>query len=137
MQHIPDESKMFAARAQSLSNSRRVSGGGNGAPHSENAASESANSSGRCGDVRHMPTPREIMRGLNEYVIGQRNVKVALSVSSIVVVVMLLLTFLYLPSSHPSLLVFSFPPPLDDAAGVFLVVSRAQCSKKGWSVQPL
>ena len=27
-----------------------------------------------------MPTPREIMRGLNEYVIGQRNVKVALSV---------------------------------------------------------
>ena len=27
-----------------------------------------------------MPTPSEIMRGLNEYVIGQRNVKVALSV---------------------------------------------------------
>jgi hypothetical protein len=27
-----------------------------------------------------MPTPREIMKGLNEYVIGQRNVKVALAV---------------------------------------------------------
>ena len=27
-----------------------------------------------------MPTPREIRRGLNEYVIGQSNVKVALSV---------------------------------------------------------
>jgi ATP-dependent Clp protease ATP-binding subunit ClpX len=80
MQHIPDESKMFAARAQSLSNSRRVSGGGNGAPHAENAANEAANSSGRYGDNLHMPTPREIMRGLNEYVIGQRNVKVALSV---------------------------------------------------------
>lgn len=30
--------------------------------------------------VRRMPTPREIRRGLNEYVIGQNNVKVALSV---------------------------------------------------------
>lgn len=28
----------------------------------------------------HMPTPRELMQGLNEYVIGQRNVKVALAV---------------------------------------------------------
>ena len=32
------------------------------------------------GEIRRMPTPREIMRGLNEYVIGQRNVKIALSV---------------------------------------------------------
>jgi hypothetical protein len=31
-------------------------------------------------EVRHMKTPREIMKGLNEYVIGQRNVKIALSV---------------------------------------------------------
>jgi ATP-dependent Clp protease ATP-binding subunit ClpX len=30
--------------------------------------------------VKRMPTPREIRRGLNEYVIGQSNVKVALSV---------------------------------------------------------
>jgi ATP-dependent Clp protease ATP-binding subunit ClpX len=30
--------------------------------------------------VKRMPTPREIRRGLNEYVIGQGNVKVALSV---------------------------------------------------------
>lgn len=31
-------------------------------------------------NLRDMPTPQEIMRGLNEYVIGQRNVKVALAV---------------------------------------------------------
>lgn len=31
-------------------------------------------------ELRRIPTPSEIMRGLNEYVIGQRNVKVALSV---------------------------------------------------------
>lgn len=30
--------------------------------------------------VKRMPTPREIRRGLNEYVIGQSNVKIALSV---------------------------------------------------------
>ena len=30
--------------------------------------------------VKRMPTPREIRRGLNSYVIGQSNVKVALSV---------------------------------------------------------
>jgi hypothetical protein len=30
--------------------------------------------------MKRMPTPHEITRGLNEYVIGQRNVKVALSV---------------------------------------------------------
>lgn len=31
-------------------------------------------------DARKLPTPREICRGLNEYVIGQQNVKIALSV---------------------------------------------------------
>ena len=31
-------------------------------------------------NIREVPTPREISRGLDEYVIGQQNVKVALSV---------------------------------------------------------
>jgi hypothetical protein len=31
-------------------------------------------------EVRHMKTPREIMKGLDEYVIGQRNVKITLAV---------------------------------------------------------
>lgn len=30
--------------------------------------------------IKRMPTPREIMKGLDEYVIGQRNVKIALAV---------------------------------------------------------
>jgi flagellar biosynthesis GTPase FlhF len=42
--------------------------------------SKAASSSSTTRTIRTMPTPREIMRGLNEYVIGQRNVKVALSV---------------------------------------------------------
>ena len=31
-------------------------------------------------EQRHLPAPREIYKGLNEYVIGQNNVKIALSV---------------------------------------------------------
>jgi len=36
--------------------------------------------SGQAAEERHLPTPKEIFTGLNEYVIGQHNVKVALSV---------------------------------------------------------
>jgi len=62
MQHIPDDAKIYARQQQ-----RTEEGGSTGTHHPVR-------------EVRQMPTPREIMRGLNEYVIGQRNVKVALSV---------------------------------------------------------
>ena len=60
MQHIPDDAKIFARQ--------RAEGG----PSHEHPGVREVQ--------QQMPTPREIMRGLNEYVIGQRNVKVALSV---------------------------------------------------------
>jgi len=60
MQHIPDDAKIFARQ-------RAAAEGGHEHPGVREVQQQ-------------MPTPREIMRGLNEYVIGQRNVKVALSV---------------------------------------------------------
>lgn len=62
MRHIPENPKVYSSKEKFADDEQ----GGNG--------------SGSDMEVKKMPTPREIMRGLNEYVIGQRNVKVALSV---------------------------------------------------------
>jgi ATP-dependent protease Clp ATPase subunit len=78
MQHIPEAGgpKVYAASAGAGGTGTRqrspreeapVNGGGGRNPEEP-------------AEVKRMPTPREIMKGLNEYVIGQRNVKVALSV---------------------------------------------------------
>jgi ATP-dependent protease Clp ATPase subunit len=77
MQHIPEETKIYV-RQQRVNTSGR-----GGLPRSEeeeamHQAEQQHSQAMR--EVRQMPTPREIMRGLNEYVIGQRNVKVALAV---------------------------------------------------------
>lgn len=64
MQHIPDDAKIYSSQ-------RPVMGG---------SSDDLSREQQPVREVRQMPTPREIMRGLNEYVIGQRNVKVALSV---------------------------------------------------------
>lgn len=86
MQHIPEETKVYAARQQQQqqrvnSGSSSGPGGGGTIPRSEEDEAGNHPAEPRTvRDVRQMPTPREIMRGLNEYVIGQRNVKVALAV---------------------------------------------------------
>lgn len=79
MQHIPEEAKVYAARQQQ----QRVNSGGGraGRPQAEDDIVPPSPQEPRAvRGVRQMPTPREIMRGLNEYVIGQRAVKVALAV---------------------------------------------------------
>ena len=80
MQHIPDN-EMGREHHQHPPASDRITIDSEelGDMNSQEAAA--AHSSG--GDVhfvKQMPTPREIMKGLDEYVIGQRAVKVALSV---------------------------------------------------------
>jgi ATP-dependent Clp protease ATP-binding subunit ClpX len=49
-------------------------------PHSSSASGNSNSGYQMPPQQQRLPTPREIFEGLNEYVIGQRNVKVALSV---------------------------------------------------------
>jgi len=76
MQHIPENPKIYGSRQQrpGESSNERVT------TESEVEEEIIGKTSTRIHEVKRMPTPREIMRGLNEYVIGQRNVKVALSV---------------------------------------------------------
>ena len=65
MEHIPQEPKVYAMRQ---GQQQPTDGGGQEPPPTTH-------------QVKRMPTPKEIMKGLNEYVIGQRAVKVALSVA--------------------------------------------------------
>jgi hypothetical protein len=81
MTHIPDD----AIYQDSASN--RKLGGGNARPlvgNSIGGGSGGNHDSAPIDDpisvLKRIPTPREILRGLNAYVIGQRNVKVALAV---------------------------------------------------------
>lgn len=69
MQHIPDKPPHAYARSNS-----------NVTEEIESETTSGGTGTEKEHDVKRMPTPREIMRGLNEYVIGQKNVKVALSV---------------------------------------------------------
>jgi ATP-dependent protease Clp ATPase subunit len=89
MHHIPDENKIFTRQ-------HRVDTNFNNTIHNPLRREQQMNqqnqsreemyqqqqqaSSAMRETITHIPTPREIMRGLNEYVIGQRNVKVALAV---------------------------------------------------------
>ena len=68
MQHIPANAKIYSTRP-------RV-----GTPTDPALREPPVAGRAAAPTTARMPTPREIMRGLNEYVIGQRNVKVALSV---------------------------------------------------------
>lgn len=62
MRHIPDNPKVYARQEE------------------ETAEQAPVSSKPKSHEIKKMPTPRHIMSKLNEYVIGQRNVKVALSV---------------------------------------------------------
>jgi predicted RNA-binding Zn-ribbon protein involved in translation (DUF1610 family) len=72
---IPDTAKRYAAgRGRSSQNSQMA------AEEQVEEQVEPVPESTAPPSVKRIPTPREIRRGLNEYVIGQGNVKVALSV---------------------------------------------------------
>lgn len=87
MQHIPENPKIYG---------NRRSGTGGGGGEEDRLLDGAANTNPPLAEpeeahtppptqhsphlVKHMPTPKEIMTGLNEYVIGQKTVKVALSV---------------------------------------------------------
>lgn len=90
MQHIPDQ-KVYASGGRprhGITDSGTSTGSSTGSSTSTSGPVEpldvmDQNDSDEPPEpepVKKMPTPREIMKGLNEYVIGQRNVKVALSV---------------------------------------------------------
>jgi len=78
MRHLPEKPKIYTSRQrppipdsqtangalEMVEEQEQVQNGGNAGPH----------------EIKKMPTPRQIMAKLNEYVIGQKNVKVALSV---------------------------------------------------------
>jgi hypothetical protein len=65
MHHIPENPKIYASQRSEQ-------------PAEDDEAKDG--SSGARQEIKKIPTPRQIMAKLNEYVIGQRNVKVALSV---------------------------------------------------------
>jgi hypothetical protein len=97
MQHFPENPKVYAAaggRQRPRDGPPTGSLGSNNNNNSNNNDGNSQSPPEDPDDVEHggaepvapdleikrMPTPREIMKGLNEYVIGQRRVKVALAV---------------------------------------------------------
>jgi ATP-dependent Clp protease ATP-binding subunit ClpX len=82
MQHIPENPKVYSAAGGA-----GASGGPSSSSDDQTPPDDSDDMGGFAHDeeppppkVQKMPTPREIMKGLNEYVIGQHTVKVALSV---------------------------------------------------------
>lgn len=79
MHHIPDEQPKIYATRQPQQNQQTHPNRSNNPLPNENSVG-GPDEPAAPAEVKRMPTPREIMRGLNEYVIGQRNVKVALSV---------------------------------------------------------
>jgi ATP-dependent protease Clp ATPase subunit len=85
MQHIPDNPKVYAAGAGTRQG--QTPRGGRSSLDNQSPPEDMDDNGGFSHDeekppaeIQKMPTPREIMKGLNEYVIGQRNVKVALAV---------------------------------------------------------
>jgi len=76
MQHIPEEATTSRQDRNQRSNIRSIPG--DGMTDESIGNTESPSSARRT--LGPLPTPREICRGLNEYVIGQQNVKIALSV---------------------------------------------------------
>jgi len=86
MQHIPDRSDITSsagAGAGGRSGNNTHSSPPDNSNITDTMNSSSNNNSTNDQDTfepRRLPTPREIYKGLNEYVIGQNNVKIALSV---------------------------------------------------------
>lgn len=74
MRHIPENPKIYSSRQREYQESPPPP------EASEEHAEQPKHASGGSHEIKKMPTPRQIMAKLNEYVIGQRNVKVALSV---------------------------------------------------------
>jgi hypothetical protein len=81
MQHIPEQELSRAQNRQTpISERITIDSEELGETKARDAAATDASGGGDVTFVKQMPRPREIMKGLDEYVIGQRNVKVALSV---------------------------------------------------------
>lgn len=80
MQHIPDKELSREHPRQPSTERITIDSEELGEISSTEAADIPSSSGGDVHFVKQMPTPREIMKGLDEYVIGQRAVKVALSV---------------------------------------------------------
>lgn len=80
MQHIPDEELSREHHHQHSSPERITVDSEELGDVTSQEGATAANSYGDVHFVKQMPTPREIMKGLDEYVIGQRAAKVALAV---------------------------------------------------------
>lgn len=75
MRHFPENPKVYSSRTRPeiIEDARKIL--------EQQAEAEASAAHGGGGmEIKKMPTPRQIMAKLNEYVIGQRDVKVALSV---------------------------------------------------------
>ena len=76
---IPDKPKMHPPGTSGRGSPHNLKSHSMEEAHDERSHDEAPDPSAPL-PVKRMPTPREIRRGLNEYVIGQSNVKIALSV---------------------------------------------------------